>query len=136
MTMQAATMTFRRRLIRDGLPMLLLALAPLAATVVDAGWLVPVFTRMAVFALAAMALHFTLSIGGMVSLGHAAFFAIGGYVVGIGSQHAYDETPAPFGLPGWNDMLVSLPAAFVVGRADRHPIRAGSACARAAPTSS
>ncbi|WP_404380739.1 branched-chain amino acid ABC transporter permease [Caenispirillum salinarum] len=107
--------TLRRRLIRDGLPMLLLAVAPLAAMAVDAGWLVPVFTRMAVFALAAMALHFILSIGGMVSLGHAAFFAIGGYVVGIGSQHAYDETPAPFGLPGWNDMLISLPAAFVVG---------------------
>lgn len=105
----------RRRLIRDGLPVLLLALAPLAAQAVDAGWLVPVFTRMAVFALAALALHFILGLGGMVSLGHAAFFALGGYVVGIGSQHAWDETPAPFGLPGWNDMLLSLPGAFLVG---------------------
>jgi branched-chain amino acid transport system permease protein len=115
MTMRPDPTLLRRRLVRDALPVVLLAVAPLAASAVDAGWLVPVFTRMAVFALAALALHFILSVGGMVSLGHAAFFALGGYVVGIGSQHAYDETPAPFGLPGWNDMLVSLPLAFLVG---------------------
>lgn len=106
----------RRRLIRDLPPFLLLALAPLAAQALDAGWLIPVFTRMALFALAALALHFILSVGGMVSLGHAAFFAVGGYVVGIGSHHAFEETPTPlFGLPGWTDMLVSLPLAFVMG---------------------
>lgn len=101
---------------RDLLPFVLLAAAPLAAAFAGADWLVPVFTRMAVFALAAMALDFILGVGGMVSLGHAAFFALGGYVVGIGSVHAYDGTATPFlGLPGWNDLLASLPLAFLVG---------------------
>lgn len=105
-----------RAVLRDALPFAVLAAAPVAATLAGADWLVPVFTRMAVFALAAMALDFILGVGGLVSLGHAAFFALGGYVVGIGSHHAFDGSPTPFfGLPGWNDLLVSLPLAFVVG---------------------
>lgn len=102
-------------LLRDALPFLVLAVAPVVATLAGADWLVPVFTRMAVFALAAMALDFILGVGGMVSLGHAAFFAVGGYVVGIGSQHVAESTPTPFGVPGWDDLLISLPLAFTVG---------------------
>jgi branched-chain amino acid transport system permease protein len=40
-------------------------------------------TRIVVFALAATSLNLVLGYGGMVSLGHAAFFGLGGYVTAI-----------------------------------------------------
>lgn len=40
-------------------------------------------TRLMIFALAASSLNLVLGYGGMVSFGHAAFFGIGGYTVGI-----------------------------------------------------
>lgn len=43
-----------------------------------------VLTKVLIFALLAMALDVVFGYGGMPSLGHAAFFGTGGYVVGIG----------------------------------------------------
>jgi hypothetical protein len=40
-------------------------------------------TRILIYAIAAASLNFMLGYGGMVSFGHAAFFGVGGYVVGI-----------------------------------------------------
>jgi branched-chain amino acid transport system permease protein len=40
-------------------------------------------TRIVIFALAATSLNLVLGYGGMVSLGHAAFFGLGGYVTAI-----------------------------------------------------
>ena len=42
---------------------------------------------MMIFAIAAASLNFIMGYGGMVSLGHAAFFGIGAYVVGIAMVH-------------------------------------------------
>jgi len=41
------------------------------------------FTRIVIFALAAVSLNLVMGFGGMVSFGHAAFLGLGGYVVGI-----------------------------------------------------
>jgi branched-chain amino acid transport system permease protein len=41
------------------------------------------FTRLLIFALAASSLNLVLGYGGMVSFGHAAYFGVGGYVIGI-----------------------------------------------------
>jgi branched-chain amino acid transport system permease protein len=67
------------------LPWLLLAAAlafPLLAMAIDQSFYVGVVRRVLIFAIAAVSLNFILGYGGMVSLGHAAFFGIGAYTVG------------------------------------------------------
>lgn len=49
----------------------------------DAGFYLSLATRIAVYALAATSLNLVLGYGGMVSLGHAAFFGLGAYTTGI-----------------------------------------------------
>jgi branched-chain amino acid transport system permease protein len=75
---------------RSVLPWLLL----LAATALPwiAGWLDQTYyigfaRRMMIFALAAVSLNFIMGFGGMVSLGHAAFFGMGAYTVAIAMSH-------------------------------------------------
>src|SRR4029077_20643905 len=41
------------------------------------------FTRIVIFALAAVSLNLIMGYGGMMSFGHAAYLGIGGYAVGI-----------------------------------------------------
>ncbi len=75
---------------RDILPWVLLivaALVPWLAGLLDQGYYVGFVRRMMIFAIAAASLNFIMGYGGMVSLGHAAFFGIGAYVVGIAMVH-------------------------------------------------
>ena len=44
------------------------------------------FTRIVIFALAAVSLNLIMGYGGMMSFGHAAYLGIGGYAVGILAQ--------------------------------------------------
>ncbi len=46
-------------------------------------FLVTLFTRIVILAIAAVSLNLIMGFGGMVSFGHAAYLGIGGYVVGI-----------------------------------------------------
>src|SRR4051812_45783762 len=62
---------------------LLLALVPPLAQVLDEPFLIRLFTRVVVFAIAAVALNFVLGFGGLVSLVHAGFFGIGGLAGGL-----------------------------------------------------
>ncbi len=94
-----------------------LGLAPLAAWLTGETYLISIFTRIAIYALAAMSLDFILGYGGMVSFGHAAFLGIGAYVAGVLSLHAYEATPLLLGLPGSNQALVVWPLAFLVAGA-------------------
>jgi branched-chain amino acid transport system permease protein len=75
-------------------------------------------TQIACLAIAAASLNLILGHGGMVSFGHAAYFGLGGYAVGILWEHFRLGEPI-FGLiPGSNQLLVTLPAAmFVAGLA-------------------
>ena len=81
---------------------LVLALVPAPAAFGPESYVLGLFTRVMVFAIAAMALDFICGYGGLVSFGHAAFVGIGAYAVGILGSH------------GITDILVSLPAALLV----------------------
>ena len=82
---------------REGLLNLAVALGlPLfvvAATLTDEPFAVTLATKAAIFALAGVGLNIALGLGGLVSLGHAAFFGIGGYAMGILASHAQSYVP-------------------------------------------
>jgi branched-chain amino acid transport system permease protein len=63
--------------------LLLLAALPLLTQAFDQRYLLSIGTRIAIWSIAAVSLNMTLGYGGLVSFGHAAFFGIGGYAVGI-----------------------------------------------------
>jgi branched-chain amino acid transport system permease protein len=61
----------------------ILFLMPLIAWATDDIFLLTLFGRILVFALAALGLNIALGFGGMVSLGHAMYLGLGAYAVGI-----------------------------------------------------
>ena len=63
--------------------LVVLAVLPIYASVVGNPFLVTLFTRIIILALAATSLNLILGYGGMVSFGHAVYLGIGGYAVGI-----------------------------------------------------
>jgi len=64
-----------------------LAAAPFAFEALDQPFLMDLATRLVIAAIAAASLNLILGYGGMVSFGHAAFFGIGAYAVGIPAHH-------------------------------------------------
>src|SRR5947207_12578586 len=68
-----------------------LALVPAVAAAADAPFYTGVFTRIMVFAIAAVSLDLILGYGGLVSFGHAAYLGIGAYAVGILSFHGISD---------------------------------------------
>lgn len=60
-----------------------LALLPVYAHLTYTPFLLTLFTRIIILALAAVSLNLILGFGGMMSFGHAAYLGIGGYAVGI-----------------------------------------------------
>ena len=60
-----------------------LALVPVYAMLTGNGFLLTLFTRILILAMAATSLNLILGYGGMVSFGHAAYLGIGGYAIGI-----------------------------------------------------
>jgi branched-chain amino acid transport system permease protein len=67
--------------------LLVLAVLPLLTQVFDQRYLLSIGTRIVIWAIAAISLNMILGYGGMVSFGHAMFFGIGGYAVGILAHH-------------------------------------------------
>jgi len=63
------------------------------AVVVEQPFMITLATKVAILALAGTGLNLALGHGGLVSLGHAAFFGIGGYAMGILASHAQSYTP-------------------------------------------
>ncbi|MDR5653589.1 branched-chain amino acid ABC transporter permease [Ruixingdingia sedimenti] len=93
---------------------ILLALVPVLSDAFGQPAMLALFTRILIYSIAAASLNFILGYGGMVSFGHAAFFGIGGYVVGILYAHHTSGEPL-FGLiPGTNQLLITLPVAVLV----------------------
>jgi branched-chain amino acid transport system permease protein len=93
--------------------LILLALVPPIALALDDPFLIRVFTRVIVFAIAAVALNLVLGFGGLVSLLHAGLFGIGGYVVGILAQHDFNAEPL-LGFPGTSNLAIAIPIALIV----------------------
>ena len=65
--------------------MLLLALVllPVYVELTGSRFLLTLFTRIIILAMAAVSLNLILGYGGMMSFGHAAYLGIGGYAVGM-----------------------------------------------------
>src|SRR2546426_6889012 len=71
-----------RTFVVAGLLMILAAL-PIYTTVTGNFFLLTLFTRIIILAIAATSLNLIMGYGGMVSFGHAAYLGVGGYVIGI-----------------------------------------------------
>jgi branched-chain amino acid transport system permease protein len=79
---------------RNALLLLLLALLlllPLYAAATGSTFVMTLFTRIVILAIAAVSLNLIMGFGGMVSFGHAAYLGIGGYVVGILAKEGIDS---------------------------------------------
>lgn len=97
---------------------LMLPITALVALALDEPFIITLATKVAILALAGVGLNIALGLGGLVSLGHAAFFGIGGYAMGILAHHAQTFTPlmeAPFLLEGSKSMPVIWLVAVVAG---------------------
>jgi branched-chain amino acid transport system permease protein len=77
-----------------------LAIVPFAATYGAQTYVLAFFSRIMIFAIAAVALDLLIGYGALVSFGHAAFVGLGAYAVGILSVH------------GVQDALIALPVAL------------------------
>ena len=85
MTMLASLRTPRGLI--TALLLLALAVLPLLTQAFDQRYLLSIGTRIVIWAIAAVSLNMILGYGGLVSFGHAVFFGIGGYAVGILAHH-------------------------------------------------
>lgn len=106
--------------------MAILLLFPLYAWVMDEPFLITLTTRAVILAIAGVGLNIALGFGGLVSFGHALFFGLGGYAMGILAYHAQTYTSItdwPLTIPGTKSMpviwiiatLTSALAALAVG---------------------
>ncbi|WP_256588923.1 branched-chain amino acid ABC transporter permease [Pseudomonas sp. BBP2017] len=75
-------------------------------------FLVSLFTRLAIYGMAAASLDLLIGYGALVSFGHAAFFSLGGYVVGIVAFHT-SQMMTLWGWEGSNSALVVWPLALL-----------------------
>jgi branched-chain amino acid transport system permease protein len=103
--------TLNLRTVVGLLLLLALLLLPLYVELTGSRFLLTLFTRIVILALAAVSLNLLLGYGGMMSFGHAACLGIGGYAVGIlafeGITSGFVQWPVA--------LLVSAFFAFVIG---------------------
>jgi branched-chain amino acid transport system permease protein len=91
--------------------LILLAALPVYTTWTGNFFLLTLFTRIVILAIAATSLNLIMGYGGMVSFGHAAYLGVGAYVVAI---LAYEGTPS--GFVQWPlALIVSALFSLVVG---------------------
>jgi len=88
--------------ILSALGVLLLIMFPVVAPALDLTFYVSFVRRVLIFALAASSLNLILGYGGMVALGHAAFFGAGAYVL------------AMLSVEGISNALIAWPVALMV----------------------
>lgn len=106
-------MNTRESLVNSVIIMLLLMTA-ISAYLMGENYYVNLISRIVIFAIAGVGLNFALGYGGMVSLGHAAFFGLGAYVAGIATFHFSEESQFLFGLNGSNEIAVIFLIAIIV----------------------
>jgi branched-chain amino acid transport system permease protein len=90
-----------------------LALLPPIAAALGEEFYVDLFTRIMIFAIAAVSLDLILGYGGMVSFGHAAYLGIGSYAVGILAYYGIDNGFLQFGTAILASALVAAFIGFV-----------------------
>jgi branched-chain amino acid transport system permease protein len=105
------TWTLNLRAVAVILLLLALVLLPVYVEFTGSRFLLTLFTRIVILALAAVSLNLILGYGGMMSFGHAAYLGIGGYSVGIlafeGVTSGFVQWPVA--------LLVSALFALVIG---------------------
>jgi len=102
-----------RKTIINAIGLLLFALAPLIAAATGKAFLVSLCTQFVIYALAAVSLDLILGYGALISFGHSAFFALGGYTVGIIGFHM-SQGDTLLGWAGSHSALVVWPLAVTV----------------------
>jgi len=91
--------------------LIFLVLLPVYAAVFGKPFMVTLFSRIIILAMAAVSLNLIMGYGGMVSFGHAVYIGVGGYAVGILAQEGF-----PSGFLQWPAaVLVSAAFALVIG---------------------
>jgi branched-chain amino acid transport system permease protein len=94
-----------------GLTIIGLLLVPVYALAVGNTFMLTLFTRIVILAIAATSLNLIMGYGGMVSFGHAAYLGVGGYVFGIlsfeGIRSGFVQWPLA--------LLISALFALVIG---------------------
>jgi branched-chain amino acid transport system permease protein len=105
---------FSRESYVNALLVLSVFLAAVIASHVGEVYYVNLASRITIVAMAAVGLNLVLGFGGLISLGHAAFFGLGGYVAGVSAYHAFDESQFAGLISGTNSMLVIWLVAVIV----------------------
>ena len=94
-----------------------LLLVPVWAVIADEPFFITLATKAAILALAGVGLNLALGQGGLVSFGHAVYFGLGGYAMGILASHAQTYTALtewPLLVNGSNSMPVIWLVALMV----------------------
>ncbi|MGB6242225.1 MAG: branched-chain amino acid ABC transporter permease [Castellaniella sp.] len=94
----------------------LLLLVPVYAVLSDSPYVLLQFSRILVFALAAVGLNLALGYGGLVSFGHAMYIGIGAYCVAIASYHGADSGVVHLLLVVLVTALVAAPVGLIALR--------------------
>ncbi|SIR18865.1 branched-chain amino acid ABC transporter permease [Bosea sp. TND4EK4] len=102
-------LTLRQAAIALGLALFLAV--PLLAEAGASPALLGLANRILIYAIAAVSLDLIIGYGAMVSFGHAMFFGLGGYVVGIVAYHTFGGEPL-LGRSGSNAALLVWPLAL------------------------
>ena len=86
----------------------ILLLLPVYSAATGNTFVMTLFTRIVILAIAAVSLNLIMGFGGMVSFGHAAYLGIGGYAVGILAKEGVDA-----GLLQW-PLALAMSALFAL----------------------
>ncbi|WP_313613773.1 branched-chain amino acid ABC transporter permease [Agrobacterium sp.] len=79
-----------------------LGIGPVTALVTNDAYVLTIFERFLVYAVAASSLNLILGFGGMISFGHAVYLGVGAYVTGLMANS------------GYGDLWLQVPAVAVV----------------------
>src|SRR5215207_2273400 len=85
--------------------LIIFAVLPLLTQAFDQRYLLSIGTRIVIWSIAAISLNMILGYGGLVSFGHAVFFGIGGYAVGILSANGVQS--------GWLQWPIAIAASVL-----------------------
>jgi branched-chain amino acid transport system permease protein len=92
--------------------LLVLALVPAGAALLNQPFYLDLVRRIMIFAIAAVSLDLILGFGGMVSFGHAAYLGLGAYAVAIpasyGITSGFVQWPLALGLSGLVALLIGI----------------------------
>lgn len=119
-TAQLGVAPFRERMAPLIFLVVLLALVPPLAQAIDDPFLIKVFTRVIVFAIAAVALNLVIGFSDLISLLQAGFIGIGGYTVAILAHHEFNAealTTWPFVFVATSNLAITLPLGALVAAA-------------------